>query len=147
MANTIDNSEDYLDVRDVVERVKELRDERLELFEAREAAEAEGAEAGFATADVALVDWDEENGDELHTLESLLADLEGNGGDEQWRGDWYPCTLIRDSYFETSMDELLEDIGVLPKDIPSYCKITVDYDALKMDYSSVEFDGVTYWYR
>jgi hypothetical protein len=42
---------------------------------------------------------------------------------------------------------LLEDIGDLPKNLPSYLTITVDYDALQMDYTSVEFDGVTYWYR
>jgi hypothetical protein len=45
------------------------------------------------------------------------------------------------------MDELLEDIGVLPRDLPSYLKITVDYDALQMDYTSIEIDGASYWYR
>ena len=73
--------------------------------------------------------------------------MKGNGGDHQWKGDWYPVTLIRDSYFKTAMDELLEDIGELPSTLPAYLKIEVDYDALQMDYTSVEFDGVTYWYR
>jgi hypothetical protein len=77
----------------------------------------------------------------------LKDDLAGNGGDEEWRGDWYPSTLIRDGYFETAMDELLEDIGDMPKDIPAYLKVTVDYDALQMDYTSAEYDGVTYWFR
>lgn len=85
--------------------------------------------------------------EEFKTLNLLLSNLVSKGGDEQWRGDWYPITLIRDSYFEKAMDELLEDVGELPKELPCYLKITVDYKALQMDYSSVEFDGVTYWYR
>lgn len=45
------------------------------------------------------------------------------------------------------MDELLEDIGDIPKDLPCYLTIKVDYVALQQDYSSVEIDDVTYWYR
>lgn len=115
----IDNSQDYLDVRDIIERVENLREN---------------------------IDRDAE---ELASLELLLENMKGYGGDHQWEGEWYPVTLIRDSYFEDAMDELLEDIGELKayEDRPPYIKITVDYDALQMDYTSVEFDGVTYWYR
>ena len=84
---------------------------------------------------------------EFAAIEELLSDLCGNGGDEQWRGDWYPITLIRDSYFDQAMDDLLEDCGDLPKDLPCYLTITVDYKALQMDYTSTDIDGVTYWYR
>ena len=47
------------------------------------------------------------------------------------------------------MDEMLEDCGVmLPfNEIPSYLHITVDYDALQQDYTSVEYGDNTYWYR
>ena len=45
------------------------------------------------------------------------------------------------------MDELLEDIGDIPRDLPCYLKITVDYDALKQDYSSIDIGNETYWYR
>jgi hypothetical protein len=85
--------------------------------------------------------------EELDKLQSLLEELAGNGGDEEWEGDWYPLTLIADSYFEEYMDQMLEDCGELPKDLPCYLRITVDYAALQMDYTSVEFDGNTYWYR
>jgi antirestriction protein len=65
------------------------------------------------------------------------------------RGDWYPVTLIRDSYFVAAMQELCEDIGDVSKDLPSY--IEIDWEAtarnLRVDYSSVEFHGVTFWYR
>ena len=170
----ISNSEDYLDVRDIIERFEELEEEReglasnveeakeaeaaAEIFyneldepteEAKEEAQGTWDYAQVETSDArkALEEWDDDYKDELDTLGNLLSELCGNGGDHQWKGDWYPVTLIRDSYFEESMDDMLEDIGAMPKDIPCYLTITVDYDALKMDYTSVEFDGVTYWYR
>lgn len=125
---------DMLDVRDIIARVEELNAEREEI-EGREETANE------------LAAWHNDYDDEYNALSGLLDELKGNGGDEQWEGDWYPIMLIRDSHFESAMDELLEDIGDIPKDLPGYLKITVDYDALQMDYSSVEFDGVTYWYR
>lgn len=118
------NTDDIIDVRDVIARFEELDDS---------------------------ISTDTPHGDpariERERLDDLLADLKGNGGDEQWLGDWYPITLIRDSYFEQAMDEMLEDCCELPKDLPCYLSITVDYKALQMDYSSIELNGVTYWYR
>lgn len=141
MADSINNSEDLIDVRNIIERFEELEDEQNDL--------AEAAQAEDATADdrAALAEWKEDNGDELAELEDLLGELAGNGGDEKWRGDWYPVSLIRESYFETAMDELLEDIGDIPKNLPSYLRIKIDYDALQMDYTSVEIGNITYWYR
>lgn len=123
------NSEDIIDVRDIIERVEELESE---IEDACEAKDVEAIEAYQP---------------ELDTLRAILEDLKGYGGDEQWRGDWYPVTLIRDSYFNDYMDEMLEDCGELPKNLPCYLSITVDYKALQMDYTSIEIDGVTYWYR
>lgn len=116
----IDNSNDYLDVRDIIARVEELRE-----IEQRDECESE----------------------ELATLEALLYELRGNDGDEQWEGDWYPVTLIRDTYFEEAMDDLISDCYELPKDFPSFVTLSIDYEALRMDYTSVDYDGVTYWYR
>lgn len=102
-------------------------------------AQVDGADA-FESADDAK---------EYATLKDLLDDLQGNGGDEQWRGDWYPVTLINDDYFVEAMKELCADIGDIPRDLPSY--IEIDWEAtaknLRVDYSSTEFDGVTFWYR
>ena len=129
MAN-FTNTDDVIDVRDIIARVEELR----------EAIESYAEKMG---------DWQENanNTEELEALENLLYELKGNGGDEQWDGDWYPLTLIRDSYFEEYMDEMVADCYEIPSDLPSFMTITLDYVALQMDYSSVEFDGVTYWYR
>jgi len=138
----ISSSEDYLDVRDVIARFEELEGER-------ENAAGDADEQDAAERD-ALIAFDEsEEGQEYARLKELLDDLSGNGGHEQWRGDWYPITLIRDSYFVEAMQELVSDIGDLPKEIPSYLEIDWEKTArnLRVDYSSVEFDGVTYWYR
>ncbi|MDN7595290.1 antirestriction protein ArdA [Burkholderia multivorans] len=129
---TIDNQADVIDVRDVIARVEELRS-AIEAYAEK------------------MIDWQEnaDNTEELEQLESLLSKLAGNGGDEKWEGQWYPITLIRDSHFEDYARELVEDICDLPKGLPIY--IEVDWEAtarnVRMDYSSVEFDGVTYWYR
>ena len=117
------NTNDIIDVRDIIARVEELRESRDELRESR---------------------------DELETLENLLEELKGNGGDEQWLGDWYPVTLIRYSHFENYAQELAEECGLVNADAkwPNNC---IDWGKaareLQWDYSLVEFDGVDYWYR
>ena len=130
----INNLDDVIDVRDIIARIEQL--EELEQPGPIDTGNPNDADCS-----------QDDLFQELAVLWALIEELKGNGEDEQWRGDWYPLTLIRDSYFNDSMDELLEDIGELPKDIPSYLRIVVDYDALQMDYSSVEFEGITYWYR
>lgn len=129
---TITHFDDIIDVRNIIARVEELE------------AEMQGEIPDGST-------WagsDEES--ELATLQALLADLQGMGGDEQWRGDWYPVTLVRDSYFKDYAQELADDIGAIPAGASWPCTC-IDWDQaareLRMDYSSVEFDGVTYWTR
>lgn len=134
MTTDISNRDDLIDIRDVIERVEDLRSLRT-------------------PGPVAVGDDDDTDQDqlfaELATLEALLEECEGNGGDEQWEGAWYPVTLIRDSYFEDYARELVKDIGDLPRGIPNY--IVIDWEAtarnIRMDYTPIEFDGVTYWVR
>ena len=117
----MDNMSDLLDVRDIIARYEEL----------------EGAADGLPDAE------------ERTQLAALLDDLKGYGGDEQWRGDWYPVTLIRDSYFTDYTRQLLEDCGTIPKGLPRW--VEIDWDAtarnVQVDYGAVDIDGVTYWYR
>jgi hypothetical protein len=112
---------DTIDVRDIIARFEELED----------------ASDGLPDAE------------ERTQLAAILDDLKGNGGDEQWRGDWYPSTLICDSYFTYYAREMLEDCGTIPCDLPSWVKIDWDATAgnVRMDYTPVDIDGVTYWYR
>jgi hypothetical protein len=119
----ISKFDDLIDIRDVIARVEELRDiDQPDVDELRE----------------------------LASLNDFLEECKGNGGDEQWEGDWYPVTCIRDSYFENYAHELAEDIGSIKSDAqwPYTC---IDWEKaareLQMDYTSVEFDGITYWVR
>lgn len=117
---------DIIDVRDIIARVEELENE---------------------VADTEAQAW--ANRDEYAALTAILDELEGQGGDEQWRGNWYPTTLIRESYFTDYTQEMLEDCGTIPRDLPHW--VHIDWDAtareVMVDYSTVEIDGVTYFYR
>jgi hypothetical protein len=131
------NADDIIDIRDIIDRVETLEELRqpgpVDLGD--EEDNAADQDSLFA---------------ELAALETLMAALCGTGGDEQWRGDWDPVTLIRDSHFETYAQELAEDIGAIPSDAKWPCTC-IDWEQaareLRMDYTSVEFDGITYWVR
>lgn len=132
----IDNYQDIIDVRDIIQRVEDLEEtSNGSVKDGSAGAEYEGHE---------------DDHEEYAELIELLEDLKGNGGDEQWRGDWYPVTLVRDSYFKNYAMDLAEDIGAIPSEYtwPASC---IDWVSaareLQMDYTSVEYDGVTYWYR
>lgn len=142
MTNTISNLDDTIDVRDIIARVEELREERDDLQLALDGGSQEDVNA--------MAEWETDNAEELAELESLLDDLNGMGGDEQWEGDWYPVTLIRDSYFQDYAQELAEECGMIDTNAkwPMTC---IDWEKaareLQWDYSSVEVNGVTYWTR
>jgi hypothetical protein len=137
MTTDISNTEDIIDSRDVIERIKELESERGDL---------EAMDDEEKPLEERLKEWDEsEEGEELKALKALAEQAEGYAAD--WK---YGETLIRDSYFEDYARELAEDIGAINKDAtwPNDC---IDWERaareLQMDYTSVEFDGVTYWIR
>jgi len=122
---------DILDVRDIIERAEELENML---------GNEEGTDEGWQGTDA---EWDE-----LAALQVVLSELKGNGGDEQWRGDWYPVMLIRGSYFDDYAQELAADCGDYPKRWPYTCIDWVQAAReLQMDYTSTEIDGVTFWYR
>ena len=133
MVNYIDNTQDIIGVRDIIDRVEEL-ESSIQDYENED-------------GDLELHDEHISQKEELEELRGVLSELAGYGGDEQFEGDWYPVSLIHDNYFETAMDKLLEDIGDIPRDLPCYLTITVDYVALQQDYSSVNIGNETYWYR
>jgi hypothetical protein len=118
--STLNLTADIIDTRDIIERLEEL----------------EGIETPT-----------EEEQAELDSLAALMDELEGLGGDEQWRGDWYPQCLISNDYFDEHMDQMAEDCGYMPKDLPFWMSVVLDYDALRMDYTNVEIGENTYWCR
>jgi hypothetical protein len=88
---------------------------------------------------------DDEEKTELENLIDFREEAEG------YCPDWHHGeTLIRDDYFEEYAQELAADIGAIGRDAP-WPADHIDWasaaEALKMDYSSADLDGVTYWFR
>ena len=88
-------------------------------------------------------DLDNGEKDELTALKALVEQCEGYG-------DWeLGEVLIRRSYWIEYVQELLEDCGDIPKDIPWYIAIDWDKtaDNIEADYTTVDFNGVEYLIR
>lgn len=134
MSRVIINSEDIIDSRDVIARIDEL--------------ESELEEGSIdAETDCFMVGDDDmsEEYEELMALNSLADQCRG------YAGDWeHGEALIRDSYFQEYAEQLADDIGAIDSSVswPLNC---IDWeqaaDELKMDYTSVDFEGVEYWIR
>ena len=117
-AKPITNSDDYIDSRDIERRIRFLEVDE-EALDAMEAME-------------------------LSALKDLRDEAEG------YSADWmYEASLIRDSEIENYMDEFVQDVyGVDTSQWPFCC---IDWDKARweflMDYTEVDFDGVSYWIR
>jgi len=79
-----------------------------------------------------------------------LEELADCGHDVKWNDEWYPAELIEDDYFIQYTMQLVEDTGFI-NNITAWPYSCIDWecaaDALKDDYSSIDIDGFTYWYR
>jgi hypothetical protein len=128
MTREISKYDDVIDSRDVIERAGELA--------AQWTDHANGGESEALT--------DEERA-ELDALSALID--QGESAATDWE---YGETLIRDSYFQEYAQELAEELDLINPNAawPASC---IDWEKaaweLRMDYTSVEFDGVTYWVR
>jgi hypothetical protein len=173
----VHNGQDIIDSRDVIARIQELEEARdavlegaekarddLKELRTRELAADDGEwtpedQAALEVAQDAVealwmaedgseygesADWGEDEEKEWKALKSLEEQAEGSA-------DWaHGEALIRDSYFEDYARELAEDIGAM-KDCDHWPANCIDWERaareLQMDYTSVEFDDVTYWIR
>lgn len=145
MANFFSQYDDNIQVTDIFERFEELEGERENFKQSIEDCETPEE---ITRANTELAEWEASNLEELKALKSLIDDLQGMGGDERWRGGWYPANLIRYSAFENAMDEMVADCYDLDAlKLPSFVTLTLDYEALEQDYSSVDVFGVEYLCR
>jgi hypothetical protein len=121
-------SDDIIDSRDIVERIEELEAE-LAGYDAPEAFDANQPDAAS----------------ELNALRAFVEEIEQYAGDKASDG----ITCVKDSYFTDYAQQLLEDCGEIPKDLPHY--IEIDWEAtainIRVDYTSCELDGKTFWIR
>ena len=119
---TFSNGEDVLDTRDLEAAITELENNIEEEYH------AEGDEY------------------QLAVLKEFRQDLIDNFGDSYLDG----VTLVRHSYFRAYAQELAEDIGAIGRELQwplTYIDWEAAIDALSMDYTRVNFDGVKYWGR
>jgi hypothetical protein len=114
-----------LDTRDLQDRMNEIEMdlETLEMTEAEREALRE----------------------ELTALQTLQEEVEGYSSDD-WR---HGIQLIPEEVFAEYCQELLEDCGDIPRDLPSY--IVIDWEEtasnLRVDYTEVDYEGTTYLFR
>jgi len=112
-------------------------------------ADTDAAEREFDTAETEFDDcesdlqdaiMDDSDRSELNELLALKEEISG------WKDG---VTLIPVDDFESYCQDLCEDIGDIPKNLPDY--IVIDWDAtsnnLKADYSEIDYNGETYLYR
>lgn len=142
----ITNIQDQIYSRDVIERIDFLESELDDAYE------GEGKSERITKA---KEDWIKAAADDgTHTLQDAAREYialvalqdEAEGYSDDWK---HGEMLIRHTYFVKAMQELCEDAGDVPKDIPSY--IEIDWKAtaenMKADYTEVDFDGVAYFIR
>jgi hypothetical protein len=120
---TVDNTADILDSRGVIERLADLTSEREDLTREE------------------LEDWTD--ADEFADLSNFCDD--GQQNFSEWNDG---VVLVRESYFEQYAMDFADDIGAVDAKAgwPNNC---IDWEKaareLQYDYTSIEFDGVTYW--
>lgn len=122
---------------------------RDELSKLTALKEADEGYAGWAAAGSSPVMLDFGDLQDLKDELKLLTDLaeEGDSASSEWNDG---AQLIRDSYFVEYAEQLADDIGAIDKNA-GWPLAHIDWkaaaEALQSDYTSVEFDGVTYWVR
>ena len=135
----INEHDDIIDSRDVIDRIDTLetiRDDWQDWLDALAVAEEDG---DTLDADDAPEEFDADLICELCELQALENDCN--------YGDWqYGESLISDSYIETYLQDMVDDCYQIPE-LPSFMSVTLDFDALKSDYTEVEFRGQTFFIR
>ncbi len=165
-ADEISNTDNVLDSRDIIARIEYLESERESLTDevdtAQETLDAldsadfvevsafeeaeQAAKDELATAQANVKDWDEsDEGQELAKLKAFAEEAESSSSD--WS---YGATLIHEDYFEDYARDLAAegDYDMKNEQWPYTC---IDWakaaEELQQDYTSVDFDGETYWVR
>jgi DNA repair exonuclease SbcCD ATPase subunit len=160
----------YLDISELNDRLSELEDKRdavaldeESLASAKELLDAHvpptdgtddvdvedlerEVEAAQDRLNASIADFGAEEEKELEKLEDLKNEIgESRGKISEDNGPF-----IHENDFQDYAKELAEDIGAIPNDVSWPCDcIDWEYAAreLQVDYSAVEWDGVSYYYR
>lgn len=133
-----------IDTRDLQDRIEELEsqieDVGAEILDLEEQLQDEDEEESYNEQIEQLEEDREILIEELDELLSIREEIP----------EWYDGNaLIHESYWVEYVQDLLEDTGDVPSDLPWY--IVVDWvstaENIAVDYSTIEYDGSTYYYR
>lgn len=138
------NTQDILDSRDIIDRIEELKNEFSENTATDENPDGDNPEDYTMSEDDWAFGLGEDGASEMVTLLAFAAQ---GGTIEDWD---YGVTLVRDSYFTAYARDLAEELdGDTDRHTWPHCHI--DWEAaaesLQMDYTDVDYNGVTYWCR
>ena len=134
-----------VDTRDLAERREALKQEILDSFLENFPHYEEMTESfeDIRFEEEEIESWKEDFEDELKEIEEI-DDIETELGSEFE----YGVTLVDVDEFTDYCEELVSDIGDLPKDLPSYIANNIDWEGvaedLKVDYSEVTYQGSNY---
>ena len=138
----------YLDTRDLQEQIDNLESEIEDLNEYLEDLDKDLISCGSDFELLTVQDEIEKGKEQLQDLRNELQPLL----DLKYEGipEWdYGATLIPESDWEEYVEDLLKDCGYVPNDVPWW--IVIDWaataDNVAADYSTVDYDGDTYYYR
>ena len=132
-----------LDTRNLAERREALKQEILDSFLENFPHYEEMTESfeDIRFEEEEIESWKEDFEDELKEIEEI-DDVENELGSEFE----YGVTLVDVDDWEEYVEELLEDIGYIPKDFPSW--IEIDWEAtannVKVDYTEFTYQGNSY---
>jgi hypothetical protein len=135
------NGDDTIDSRELSELLTEMATDRADLVDAVDEADTEDdKEAAQENLDA----WDDEHGEEYKALEEFCNEA------EQYCSDWHHgVQLILEEHWTEYAEQLTDDLGALPRNMPTY--VVIDWEAtaenLKADYTAVEWGAYTYWVR
>lgn len=149
--------DDTIDSRDIIARLEDLDSENQNLITEQYTAFTKSLDVINEPSDVrtaakdeydkvtrALTEWVDSYNDELVALRDLNREC------EEITADWiHGEVLINEGYWVDYVKELCEDVGFIPRDLPHYIAIDWEQTAenISADYSTVDFDGNTYYLR
>lgn len=132
-----------LDTRDLSKRREELKEEILNSFLENFPHYQEMTDyfEDIRFEEEEIESWKEDFEDELKEIEEIDA-IENELGSEFK----YGVTLVDVDDFEEYVEDLLDELGYIPKDFPSWIKIDwkATVDNVSQDYIEVEYQGNSY---
>lgn len=135
-----------LDTRDLIEKREELKEKIFNNFLAYfpQYEDMTDSYDDILMDEEEIQDWKEGWSEEINHIEEIDSIEDEIGSDFD-----YGTTLIDKNDMEEYVKDLIEDLGYIPKDFPSWIEIdwtSTIYNVLQ-DYSEVTYQGTEYFYR